>query len=211
MPYWANSWRVTPIECATTWRQPLLCLSIEGMFGRQSPLMLTSCRLFVVNDWESGRIRSFSSDCGPTKTVATVGIARDNEDRRHHPSANPSVAGSSPPTSSGESLASRHGRFAWRSEGAGTWAKPAVVSCFWARAVRGTLTRPWCADFASQSGFGHRSSGKISDRLGTDLGTKLHETAPNQCDRVQSLGHPSPSDQCFCNQAGQTKLRGHSS
>jgi hypothetical protein len=73
----------------STRRQPLLHLYIEGMFGRQSALMLTSCRLFVVNDSESTPIGSFCSDCGRTKTVATLGIARNNEYRRDHPIANP--------------------------------------------------------------------------------------------------------------------------
>ena len=46
---------------------------------------------------------------------------------------------------------------------------------------------------------------KISDRLGTDLGTKLRETAPDQRDHAQSVGRLDPSDQRLCDNASRPK------
>jgi hypothetical protein len=45
---------------------------------------------------------------------------------------------------------------------------------------------------------------EVSDRLGTDSGTELRETAPNQCDQVQPVVHVNPFDQRFCDNASRS-------
>jgi hypothetical protein len=46
----------------------------------------------------------------------------------------------------------------------------------------------------------------ISDRLGTDLGTRLRETASNQCDWAQAVGHPTRlTSACATMRVGQNR------
>ena len=59
--------------------------------------------------------------------------------------------------------------------------------------VRGRLWPPWARS-------------EISDRLGTDLGTKLCETASNQCNDIQPVKHPKPADVHSWDKASRPKL-----